>query len=90
MLPDCVEADGEGYLFVTERGVTALLIEALRDLRAEKDAQIAAQRAAWVYDLAAARDHYTAEIESLQRDKQALANRRSAVEQALARWNTRD
>jgi hypothetical protein len=41
VFPDWVEADEEGYLFVTERGLTAIIIEALRELREEKDAEIA-------------------------------------------------
>lgn len=32
--------EGGGFKFVTEEGTTALLVEALRELRAEKDAQI--------------------------------------------------
>ena len=40
VFPDWVEANYEGYLFVTERGLTAIIVEALRELRAEKDAEI--------------------------------------------------
>ncbi len=45
IFPDWVGRGDDGYLFVTERGTTALMIEALRDLRAEKDKQIAQLRA---------------------------------------------
>lgn len=38
VFPDWVAADSDGYLYVTERATTALMVEALRDLRAEKDA----------------------------------------------------
>lgn len=41
IFPDWVSRDDEGYLYVTERGTTALMVEALRDLRAEKDEQLA-------------------------------------------------
>ena len=41
VFPDWVAKDAEGYRYVTERGTTALLVEALRELRAEKDAQLA-------------------------------------------------
>ena len=41
VFPEWVERDSAGYLSVTERGTTALLVEALRDLRAEKDKQLA-------------------------------------------------
>ncbi|TVQ91187.1 MAG: hypothetical protein EA393_05010 [Bacteroidetes bacterium] len=40
VFPDWVEADEEGYLFVTERGLTAIIVEALRELREEKDEEI--------------------------------------------------
>ncbi|CAG0977537.1 hypothetical protein PHYC_01585 [Phycisphaerales bacterium] len=41
VFPDWVETDSEGYRYVTERATTALMVEALRDLRAEKDAAVA-------------------------------------------------
>lgn len=41
VFPDWVDHDAEGYRYVTERATTALLVEALRDLRAEKDRQLA-------------------------------------------------
>lgn len=40
VFPDWVAKDQQGYRYVTERSTTALMVEALRDLRAEKDAQI--------------------------------------------------
>jgi hypothetical protein len=40
VFPDWVDTDDEGYLFVTERGTTAMFIEALRELRVEKDHEI--------------------------------------------------
>jgi len=43
VFPDWVGTTEDGYLHVTERATTALMVEALRDLRAEKDRQIAAQ-----------------------------------------------
>jgi hypothetical protein len=45
VFPEWVEADDEGYLYITQRGTTALFVEALRELRAEKDAEIAALQA---------------------------------------------
>lgn len=45
VFPDWVEQDKSGYLFVTERATTALMVEALRDLRTEKDEQIKALEA---------------------------------------------
>ncbi|MCA9290225.1 MAG: tail fiber domain-containing protein [Phycisphaerales bacterium] len=41
VFPGWVDADAEGYLYVTERGLTAIVVEALRELRSEKDAEIA-------------------------------------------------
>lgn len=40
VFPGWVDKNDEGHLFVTERGVTALFVEAMRELRAEKDAEI--------------------------------------------------
>ncbi len=45
VFPDWVGADDEGYLYVTERGLTAIVVEALRELRSETDAQVASLRA---------------------------------------------
>lgn len=45
VFPDWVAADDEGYLYVTERGLTAIVVEALRELRAERDAAIDALKA---------------------------------------------
>lgn len=42
VFPDWVSTDVSGTRFVTERSTTALMVEALRDLRAEKDAAAAA------------------------------------------------
>lgn len=42
VFPDWVSTDASGTRFVTERSTTALMVEALRDLRAEKDAAAAA------------------------------------------------
>lgn len=44
VFPEWVHADDDGYLSVGITGFEALAVEALRDLRAEKDAQIAALR----------------------------------------------
>lgn len=44
VFPDWVSRDPSGLRAVSERATTALMVEALRDLRAEKDAQIGAQR----------------------------------------------
>jgi hypothetical protein len=44
VFPDWVAESPNGYLNLTYRGFEALTVEALRDLRAEKDAEIAALR----------------------------------------------
>ena len=41
VLPAWVNRDADGYRYLTKRGATALLVEALRDLREEKDRQLA-------------------------------------------------
>jgi hypothetical protein len=40
VFPEWVDTDDEGYLYITERGTTALFIEALRELRIEKNSEI--------------------------------------------------
>ncbi len=73
VFPDWVAADAAGYLHVTERATTALLVEALRDLRAEKDAQITALRAEQERELTR-RDARIADLfERLERIEKRLA-----------------
>lgn len=45
VFPEWIECDEQGMRYVTERGTTALLVEALRDLRSEKDREIAELKA---------------------------------------------
>lgn len=45
VFPEWVAADDDGYLYISERGLTAIVVEALRELRNEKDAEIAELRA---------------------------------------------
>lgn len=45
IFPDWVAKDENGYRYVTERATTALMVEALRDLRSEKDREIEAIKA---------------------------------------------
>ena len=45
VFPDWVERGSDGYLRVTERSTTALMVEALRDLTAEKERDLAELRA---------------------------------------------
>ncbi len=40
VFPEWVDTDDDGHLYVTERGLTAILVEALRELRAGQDADI--------------------------------------------------
>lgn len=43
VFPDWVDEANDGYLRLTYRGFEAVMVEALRDLREEKDAELAAQ-----------------------------------------------
>ncbi len=45
VFPEWINADEDGHLYITERGTTAHIVEALRELRSEKDAEIEALRA---------------------------------------------
>ncbi|MGH7244852.1 MAG: tail fiber domain-containing protein [Phycisphaerales bacterium] len=69
VFPDWVSTDNEGKLMVTERATTALMVEALRDLRTEKDAQIEAQRK---------------EIDTLRATNAALETRLERLEKAMS------
>jgi hypothetical protein len=40
VFPEWVDKDIDGYLYVSQRGTTALFVEALRELRQEKDVEI--------------------------------------------------
>ena len=44
VFPEWIEVDDDGYLMVSEKGYTAILVEALRELRQEKDREIATLR----------------------------------------------
>jgi len=58
VFPEWIECDAEGMRYVTERGTTALMVEALRDLRNEKDRQIAEIEA-----------RHKADLERIEREK---------------------
>lgn len=69
VFPEWVDADEDGFLYVTERGTTALFVEAMRELRAEKDAEIDALRAE------------LSEVEALRAE---VAELRAMLRQAIA------
>ena len=71
IFPEWIECDAQGMRYVTERGTTALMVEALRDLRSEKDRQIedlkaqhAAQLRAEIQRVECEKDSKIAELES--------------------------
>lgn len=69
VFPDWVQTDKHGYLFVTERATTALMVEALRDLRTEKDTQLE--------ELRKAKDAEIADLKArLERLEKAIEARR--------------
>jgi hypothetical protein len=63
VFPDWVERDPQGYLYVTERASTALLVEALHELREENDREIALRDTA-LADLRERMDRFVAELEA--------------------------
>ncbi|MFO0840698.1 MAG: tail fiber domain-containing protein [Phycisphaerae bacterium] len=69
VFPEWVSKDKEGYRYVTERGTTALMVEALRDLRAEKDRQLA-EKDATIADLSARLARLEKAVSALEGDKQ--------------------
>lgn len=68
VFPDWVERDADGYRYVTERATTALLVEALRDLRAEKDRQIA-ERDAQLAELRREQAELRARLDRIEADR---------------------
>ncbi len=68
VFPDWVTHAPDGYKLVTERATTALMVEALRDLRTEKDEQIARQQQ---------------QLGALQAENLELRERLARIEQAL-------
>jgi hypothetical protein len=66
VFPDWVGRDEAGRLYVTERATTALMVEALRDLRAEKDAQIEKLRAEKDAEIERLRAQSNAELTALK------------------------
>lgn len=72
VFPDWVGADDEGYLYVSERGLTAILVEAMRELRAEKDAEIAELRST-----------KESEVAALHADMLTMQSRLAALERAV-------
>ena len=81
IFPEWVECDAQGMRFVTERGTTALMVEALRDLRSEKDREIAELKAAHA-------ERLRAEIERVECEKDSkiaeLEARLERIEKSLA------
>jgi hypothetical protein len=78
VFPDWVDELDNGYKSLTFRGFEALTVEALRDLRHEKDAEIDSLRS-----------EKDAQIASLQHDNQQLQDRLDALEAAVARLDDR-
>ena len=73
VFPDWVSRDKDGMRMVTERSTTALMVEALRDLRAEKDGQIAELKSR------------LERVEGLEKENALLRERLEKIEKALAR-----
>ncbi len=77
VFPEWIECDEQGMRFVTERGTTALMVEALRDLRNEKDRQIEdlnARHEAEIRRVECEKDAKIAELEArLEKIETALA-----------------
>jgi hypothetical protein len=76
VFPDWVNKDDEGYRYLTERSTTALMVEALRDLRAEKDCAIA--------ELQAKNDALQKKDEALQEENDALQKQNAELEARVA------
>lgn len=82
VFPEWIECDEQGMRYVTERGTTALLVEALRDLRSEKDREIAELKATHA-------ERLRTEIQRVECEKDAkiaeLEARLEKIERSLAK-----
>lgn len=83
VFPDWVGERKDGYKTVTYRGFEALTVEALRDLRDEKDAQIEALRA----EANSLRHEKDVQIAALQHDNQQLQDRLATLEAVVERMS---
>ncbi|MBK7145494.1 MAG: tail fiber domain-containing protein [Xanthomonadales bacterium] len=84
LFPSWVGTDDRGFLTVGSQGFEALTVEALRELRAEKDAALAkleAENSALRDDLAALREQQSRELVAL---KQQVADLRALLAPAVA------
>lgn len=74
VFPEWVSEDSDGYKYITEYGTTALLVEALRELREEKDRQVA-ELASIIRDQEARLEALQRQVDSLQRERSRSTNR---------------
>jgi hypothetical protein len=84
LFPSWVGTDDQGFLTVGSQGFEALTVEALRELRAEKDAALAkleAENSALRDDLASLREQQSRELGALQ---QQLTDLRALLAPAVA------
>ena len=65
VLPEWIDQTSNGYLSLTERGTTALMVEALRELRAEKDRQLS-ERDDRIEALTTENDHLKLRLQALE------------------------
>ena len=79
VFPEWVDTDEEGYLYVTERGTTAIMVEALRELRDGHDQQLA--------ELRSENAELRIQLASLKKQAETmnqLADRKTELEDRLA------
>ncbi len=81
VFPEWVSVDANGYKTLTVIGFEGLVVEALRSLRREKDAQIALQR----QQIEAIRAEKDAQISLQQKEIDILNDRLDRIENALAK-----
>jgi len=73
VFPRWVGFDKDGYRYISEQGTTALMVEALRDLRAEKDKQLA-EKDKQLANLASANDDLRKRLAALEAAVAQLAD----------------
>jgi hypothetical protein len=83
VFPEWVDTDEEGYLYVTERGTTAIVVEALREVTDRHDLQLAKLRAENA-ELREVQDEQLAELRKQVEANSKLAERNADLEDRLA------
>jgi len=83
VFPDWIEEGEDGFKRMTVRGFEAVVVEAMRELRAEKDAQIEGLRLSHADRLDTIERENSRRLKALEQENDALRTRLEALEAAM-------